>query len=209
MIPDNELSVKPVRAPFLYPDRFQLASLTEDYEMGGIALQDPSKGLQYQSWFCYWRSDNAVCLKPGIDGDDIVLFFEENLFELSFTFDQNMRWACATQRTDGTFRWRWYDSAVEAYVITEIPEGVTAFHCTHDDKRDDLVQLGKSDMLVSYIKDLNLYVRNQRERFQIEHLLAENLPNNLLISNFGMNERCRVQWRIRYRRPWEVQPWLL
>lgn len=209
MIPDNVLSTKPVRASLLYPDRFQLASLTEDYEMGGIAIQDPSEGLQYQPWFGYWREDNAVCLKPGIDGEDIVLFYEPDLFEMSFTFDQNMRWACATQRTDGSFRWRWYDSAVEDYVITEVPEGVTAFHCTHDDKREILVQTGRSDVLVSYIKDRNLYVRNQRDRYIIEHLLAETLPENLRITNFGMTERYRVQWRIRYRRPWEVQPWLL
>lgn len=210
MLPDNVLSDKPIRASLLYPDRFQLASLTEDYEMGGVALQDPTKGVNFQPWFGYWRAaDNAICVRPAIDGEDIILFYEEDVFELSFSFDQNMRWVCATQRTDGSFRFRWYDTAVAAYVITEIPEGVTAFHCSLDDKRDLLVQMGLSDVLVTYVKDRNLYVRTQRERYQNEHLLAETLPNNLLISNFGMNERYRVQWRLRYRRPWEVQPWLL
>lgn len=209
MLPDNELSRIPIRASLLYPDRIQIASLTEDYEMAGIAIQDPSEGLQYQPWFCYWRSsDNAVCVRPAIDGEDTVLFYEPDVFELSFSFDQNMRWVCATQRTDGTFRFRWYDSAVEDYVITE-EEGVTAFHCTLDDKRDACVKSGLSDILVMYIKDRNLYVRNQRDRFTVPYLLAETLPKNLRIANFGMNERYRVQLRLRYRRPWEVQPWLL
>lgn len=209
MLPDNTLSDIPVRASFLYPDRFQLGSLTEDYEMGGIAIQDPSEGLQYQPWFGYWRQeDSAVCVRPAIDGEDTVLFTEPDLFEMSFTFDQNMRWVCATQRTDGSFRFRWYDSAVADYVVTEV-EGVTAFHCALDDKRAVSTLSNTNDILVTYIKDRNLYVRVQRERYEIEHLLANTLPKNLRISNFGMNERYRVQWRLRYRRPDEVQPWLL
>lgn len=209
MMPDNELSSKPVRASILYPNRFLLASLTEDYEMGGLDIQDPSKGVNFQPWFGYWRAeDNAICVRPAIDGEDIVLFYEENIFEFSFAFDQNMRWCAATQRTDGSFRFRWYDSLVEQYVITEVT-GIEGFKVTQDDKRDVLVQIGRSDVLLTYIKNRKLYVRNQRERFQTEHLLAEGLPKNIRITNFGMNERYRMQWRIRYRRPWELMPWLL
>lgn len=208
MIPDNELSVKPIRASLLYPNRFLLASLTEDYEMGGIAIQDPSEGVNYQPWFGYWRDDGALCVRPAIDGEDIVLFSEPDIFEFSFAFDQNMRWYAATQRTDGSFRFRWYDSLIEGYATLEL-SGIGGFKVTQDDKRDVLVQLGRSDVLLTYIKDRKLYIRNQRERFQVEHLLAENLPKNIRITNFGMTERYRVQWRIRYRRPWEVQPWLL
>jgi hypothetical protein len=209
MLPDNELSQKVIRSSLLYPDRFLYASLTEDYEYGGLAIQDPSEGLLYQPWFGYWRKDdNAICIRPLASSEDVVLFYEEDVFEFSFTFDQNMRWCSAVQKTDGSLTLRWFDSAVGDYVVTPY-EGIEGFKLCLDDKREDAVRTGVSDMLFTYIKNNKLYVRNQRERFLVEHLLQEDLPNNLRITNFGMSERLRVMWRLRYRRPWELMPWLV
>lgn len=209
MIPDNELSMRAMPASFQYPDGIVLNKLTEDYEMGGIALQNPTQGLRVQPWFTYWdENDSTVYTKPGIVGEPIPLFTEADVFELGFTFDQSMRWVSGTFTTDGKFRLRWYDTAVGGYVTT-VMEGLTAFRLCHDDKRAIPIQVGHTDVLLTYIKDNNLYIRNQRERFIIEHLLQADLPNNLRITNFGMNDRWRVQWRLRYRRPGELLPWLL
>lgn len=209
MLPDNELSTRTFAGSFKYPDGIVLNKLTEDYEMGGVALQDPSQGLQFQPWFAYWdAADNTVYTKPGIIGAPIALFTEAEVFELGFTFDQNMRWVGATFTNDGTFRLRWYDTSVGNYVITTLT-GLTSFRVSHDDKRMIPVQIGITDVLLTYIKDNNLYVRNQRERFTVEHLLASDLPDNLRITNFGMNEILRMQWRMRYRRPGELLPWLI
>lgn len=209
MIPDNELSLKTVAGRFQYPDGIVLGKLTEDYEMGGVALQDPYQGLQVQPWYCYWDdTDNTVYVKPGIVGDPIPLFQETDVFELAFTFDQNMRWVVATFTLDGTFRMRWFDSSVGQYVVTTLM-GLTSFRLCNDDKRYIPTQIGVSDVLLTYIENDNLYVRNQRDRFSVPHLLQPDLPKNLRITNFGMNERWRVQWRMRYRRPGELLPWLL
>lgn len=208
MLPDNSLSSKLVRAPFQYPDRVVRTSLLEDYEMGGIALSDPSQGHEYQAWRCHWRYDWAVVLKALKTGQESVMFYSPDVFELAFTFDQNMRWACATQSRTGQFQFRWYDTAVGTYVTTEL-EGVTAFHCTLDDKRPVPVQLGNSDTILTYLKGSSLYFRAQRERFSVEHQLADDLPLDLVLTNFGMNDRLRLQWRFRYRVPSEKQPWLL
>lgn len=209
MIPDNVLSTKAIQARFLYPDGIIFNTILEDYEKGGIALQDASKGINYQPWFGWWvPEDETAWLYPNLVNTPVAIFTESNVFEFSFTFDQNMRWVAGVFLNDGTFKLRWYDSMVESYVITEML-GVTAFKLCHDDKRDLSVQGGQSDVLFTYIRNNKLYIRTQRERFAIEHLLQENLPNNLLITNFGMHERLRVQWRMRYRNPGELLPWLI
>lgn len=209
MLPTNQLSTRTLESAFLYPDNIVRKKLTEDYEMGGIAIQDPSKGLQYQAWYCHWREeDNAVCIRP-LDLDeshDTVLFNEPDVVELAFSFDQNMRWVCATLLIDGLLKFRWYDSAVADYVVTTI-SGVSAFHCSHDAKNDLLIQLGYSDVLLTYVKagglSNNLYVRNQRDRFTVEHLLFTGIPSGVILTNFGMSVKNRMQWRFRPRRPKE------
>jgi len=60
MIPDQRLSTTLLGAPFLTPDDL-VTSPTQDYELGGRALDDPSEGLQVQVWTCY------------VDGDDIMI----------------------------------------------------------------------------------------------------------------------------------------
>lgn len=209
MIPQNVLSTKIISATFLYPDGIVPEHLTEDFEMGGLAIQDTSKGVNYQPWKGGWnKEDNTVYLTPNLIETPVPIFTEPNVFEFSFTFDQNMRWVTATLLTDSTLKLRWYDSSVATYVTT-IYEGITGFKLALDDKRDIQVKLGYSDVLFTYIQDNKLYIRNQRERFLVPHLLLEDLPTSLRITNFGMNEVRRIQWRFRYRRPGELLPWLL
>lgn len=176
--------------------------------MGGIAIQDPSKGLQYWPWYGYWEpADSTVYLQPNLTGEKIPLFVESNVYELSFTFDQNMRYCVGTLLNTGVFKLRWYDTLTAQYVITEYA-GIEGFKLSHDDKRQEPVQAGLSDIIFTYIKENKLYFRAQRERYLMEHLLQDELPNNLMIANFGMNERFRMQWRLKYRNPGEPLPWL-
>ena len=209
MLPLNSLSSVQMPSAFLYPDGIALNKITEDYEMGGIALQNPSRGLQYQPWFGFWDElDNTAYLVPNLVTEPIPIFTAPDVFEFCFTFDQNMRWCAGTLLNDGTFHLRWYDAAAGGYVVTPFP-GITSFHLSLDDKRDKQIQIGVTDILFTYIRNNNLYVRNQRDRFSIEYLLQAGLPSNLKITNFGMGEKYRVQWRMRYRRPGELLPWLL
>ena len=142
-----------------------------------------------------------------LEGTPVAIFTEANVFEFSFTFDQNMRYVAGTLLTDGVFHLRWYDSNVAAYVITTF-NGIKGFKLGLDDKRLEAIQSGNSDVIFTYIRDNKLYFRMQRERYTIERLLQSDLPDNLMIANFGMNERYRLQWRLRYRVPGELLPWL-
>lgn len=208
MIPDNVLSTQVIRSRFNFPDSVAISGMLEDYELGGVALQDPSQGLEVKPWYGYWSPvDNTAYLVPDIDAAPIAIFTEPNVIEFSFTFDQNMRWAAAYFVADGTCKFRWFDSQVAAYV-TSTYTGLTALKLCLDDKRTIQVQLGASDMLFTYIRDNTLYLRAQRDRFTIEYPLRAELPSNLRITNFGMAANWRVQWRLRYRTFEELLPWL-
>lgn len=208
MIPDNSLSSRTIQSRFIFPDGIIFNGFHQDYEMGGIALQDPSQGLEYQPWYGYWeKNDSTVYLRPNINGPAIPLFVEPDVFEFSFAFDQNMRYNTAVLKLDGVFQLRWYDTLAGDYSILNLM-GVEGFKLTLDDKRAESINAGKSDIIITYIRSNTLYFRAQRERYTIEHTLAEDLPNNLMIANFGMNEKYRLQWRLRYRNPGEQLPWL-
>lgn len=203
MIPDNEESTIPVPGAFLYPNNLVPPHLTEDYELGGIAIQDPSQGLQYQRWTCKWdEQTNNVTLTGDSTGVVTTILTNVQIRELSFSFDQNMRWVLGATHVDGRFILYWYDSQAEGYVESRF-DGVSTFKLTHDDQRITPVNQGRSDVIFTYIQLNKLYVRNQRDRYQIAHLINPDIPANVYISNFGMSDRNRVQWRMRPRKPRE------
>lgn len=203
MLPDNKESLRPIAGDFLHPDNIIPLELTEDYELGGIAIQNPSQGLQYQVWKCAWNADtHRVTLYPELVGDPVDILEMVDIRELSFSFDQNMRWVLAVLHTNGEFFLHWYDTQVEDYVATRI-DGIGTFKVSHDDKRQLHLRQGESDVILTYIQLNKLYVRNQRDRYGIAHLINPDIPANVYISNFGMSTRGRMQWRMRPRRPRE------
>lgn len=52
-LPGDSLSAEKHPAPFKYKHGAYGKTLTTDYEMGGVALSDPTEGLLYQLWKCY------------------------------------------------------------------------------------------------------------------------------------------------------------
>lgn len=203
MLPDNSASLYPVPGTFLYPDNLIPEKLYEDYELGGIAIQDSSEGLRYQLWTCKWISEERkVKLFAERTGAVVEIISDVEVRELSFSFDQNMRWVLALLNNLGQFLFYWYDTVTESYVITPI-SGVGAFKVAHDDKNPVAIRQGFSDVILTYTQLNNLYVRNQRDRYATPHLINNQVPANVYISNFGMTNRNRMQWRMRARLPKE------
>lgn len=186
---------------FLYPDNIVSTSELEDYELGGVAIQDPSQGLQVQVWKCHWEpTTGEVILTPQDTGSPTVLFTQSDVVELAFTFDQNMRWSTATRTSDDVLHHRWYDSLAEDYVTTTY-SGVTSVRLTHDDKRSTQVDLGSTDMILSYIRVGYVRWRIQRDRFLTEYSYTGQAFTDLRrITHFGMSTKNRLQWRIATRR---------
>ena len=163
MLPDNVLSMTAIKSDFLTGNRTHPLI---DYEMGGIAIGDVSQGLQAKQWLCIYE-DGAI--KAGYDSNLQTLLSVSDVTALSFAFDINMRPLIAYVVNNQCYLW-WYDSSQSAQVTTEWGN-CTFPQLSLDDKRSS--QSANADVIFSYIKNNTLYMRIQRERFQIEHKLAK------------------------------------
>lgn len=190
MLPGNTLSSIPSPAPFIGARALPVTGLV-DYEDGGIAIQDPSKGLMYQIWRARVLGNDLVLDAPSVE--PVAIYSGEDITEVSLAFDQNMRPTVAFVEA-GEAKLLWYDSAVPGQVITTLASDVQDPRVSLDDKRQS--QLAVSDIILGYLRDGKLYCRQQRDRFQIERLLDEG-PHVGLIK-IGMNRGLRLQFWMRY-----------
>jgi hypothetical protein len=186
MIPDGALSTTPIPGLFL-GSRMLFVSPTRDYEDGGIALNDPSQGLQYQRWRCRIFGDYVV-----LDAESVlpqVIFVGAELTECSIAFDQNMRPALAVVEA-GQAKFQWFDTSVGEQVITFLDPDVVTPRVTLDDKR--MRQTAIADVILAYVRLGGLYYRQQRDRFLIEYLLDAGPHTG--INKIGMNKHFRLQF---------------
>lgn len=193
MMPLDRLSVEPVPADYLAPDSTDPPNKLTDYELGGVALNDASLGLQYQTWTC--RADLAtgeVFLRAP-DVAEALLFTAPGITELSLAFDQNMRPFVAYVQ-EGQARFRWYDTVLGANRITDLDPLDRTPKCCMDDKRPWQVAQGSNDIILAYLRGGSLYYRQQRDRYETERLLATGISGRLL--RVGMNVQRRLQFLI-------------
>lgn len=194
MMPLDRLSTTPVYAPYLFPDATDPPDRLTDYELGGVALSDASLGLQVQRWICRADNDTGVVYLGAETVPETVLFTAEGITELSLAFDQNMRPFVAFTQL-GQAKYRWYDTVLGANRITELdPEDRTP-KCCMDDKRAWQVSQGANDIILAYLRGDSLYYRQQRERYEVERLLATGLEGKRLLK-VGMNEAMRLQFEL-------------
>ena len=188
---------------FQFPDNISNSDSLTDYEIGGIALQDPSRGLKYQAWKGYWNPvDSTAYLQPLDESAPPVSIFTEtgDVEDFSFTFDQNMRWAAVTRKGDDTVQFRWYDSVPAAYVTTTYT-GIRSVKLALDDSRATQINSGNSDIILTYISGGQVCWRIQRDRFSIQYVHSGvPLSGNIQITHFGLSNKLRLQWRMSPRR---------
>jgi hypothetical protein len=202
MLPDQVLSTRAVPASFLAPRNRKKEPL-EDWERGGVAIQDPTQGLQVYHWRGRYIDGAIVLDVPGVVEPVSVLEIAD-VTEFQFTFDQNMQPAIAYVVNDQTAHWYWFDTTVPGFVTDQLPEGSITPRCTLDDKRDAAgTRAAVSDIILTYLRDGVLYFRAQRERYEDEHELETDLEGYEL-GQFGMNRGLRLQWQLVRRPPEEL-----
>jgi hypothetical protein len=190
MIPLNQLSTTFLNAPFVEKSNNLNAPLI-DYELGGVGLSDPSQGLKVKLWTLYLDGENDV--KITAEGvPPVTLFSRAGIRELSLAFDQNMRpFVAFVQHTEAWF-W-WFDTATSSTQFTQLI-GAVSPRCTLDDKR--AIAQNTSDIILAYVKDNNLYMRYQRDRYTIEYLLRSDI--NATLVSVGMAKNNRLRFKMRY-----------
>lgn len=188
-LPGGQLSTTPIVSDILSPDGRDRVDFSVDYELGGIALNDPSQGLQYQVWVAYVR-DGTIYARPEDGGAETAITSDTNITEVSLSFDQNMRPTLAYV-ANGVTKLYWYDTQIGGPTTTTFAGAFSPF-LTLDDKRES--QLGTSDLLFFYLRDGSLYYRQQRDRFGVEYQLATGIPVSVdRIVRVGMGTNLRLQ----------------
>ena len=195
MIPDNRLSDAPVTGAFLFPDNQRPGErirdgrrILVDYELGGVALNNPLQGLQVTAW--EFRYDAEAVIVATLDGTaEHTLFTRAGITDLSGAFDSNMQPVVAYSADGSTYLW-WYDGSVTQYVTTEIPSARSP-RLALDDKRQ--LQDQSRDILLFYINGSRLCYRQQRDRYATERALMEKPSWADTLGRVGMNHVGRVQ----------------
>ena len=180
---------------FLPPDDLDNFFLL-DYENGGIALNDPLEGLNYQVWTLRYFPGSGDMVIEAPNTPQTVLFNRADITEISLAFDQNMNaFVCFVEAGVATY-W-WWDTQTDTREFDILPVGSRSPRCCIDDKRPE--RHGTSDIIMAYIRDDILYERQERDRYTIERTLKNpilhpvyNLPAVLI--RVGMHKGQRLQW---------------
>ena len=194
MLPDNELSSIPQIAAMLFPKNLPIIGI-ESYELGGIALNDPSQGLQVRGWRGYADEFGNVWIGP-IEGPFSIFQTFPGITELSLTFDQNMNPFLAYVQA-GIAKFYWFDTLTSSYENTTLPVGSISPRASLDDKRN--FAIGTSDIILAYIDDGNLIMRMQRDRYEIEYILYPDINIPVVspsVHDVGMGVNNRFQFII-------------
>jgi len=190
-LPEDKLSTRPIYGAFLVPEK---AEPLVDFEWGGVDLLDTSQGLQVYIWKCYYR-DNWICIENDVVKHQLINV--ENVKSLSLSFDFNMHPTIAyttenAAKQISAFLY-WYDTAQAKQITTEYGTEYITPQVSLDDHR--LHQSANADIIFAYIKNGNLYYRQQRDRFLIERLLAEDLGKHTELIQIGMTTKNRFQFQ--------------
>lgn len=173
-----------VTTPFIYP-RSKSYPLTESWDNGGVALNDPSQDLTKYVWQAWTDGTTITVKRDDLDTYHVVLM-DTNITEIDLTFDQNMR-PCIAYVANGISKLYWYDTQQAKQVIDEYPD-IRNPRVSLDDKRR--FNVANSDIIFAYQKGDTLCYRVQRERFTIEHVLATNTKKRILW-RIGMGRKNR------------------
>lgn len=193
-MPQNVLSDINIPGNYIFPDNIG-PDRTIDYEYGGIALNDPSKGLMYQVWTAKLYIDQFTFVgtvtvqAPTVP--ETVLFILPNVTEISLTFDSNMKPFIAFVQ-GGQARFWWFDTLINTQIFTDLPIGTGSPKASLDDKRKAQSQI--ADIILGYTRAGNLYFRMQRDRYLIEYLLKMGVVGQVL--QIGMTDKIRLQFLI-------------
>lgn len=197
MLPDNTLAAKSQVAGFSFPVKGPGDKLV-DWELGGVALNDPSAGLAVKLWkLTAVLNDDGVTVDlvltaPGVAAT--VPVSGADITEIALAFDQNMNVFVAYTQ-GGAAKIYWYDTLLPGMTTTTLPAGCYNLRCTLDDKRDFAIE--DSDIVLGYLRDGNLCVRYQRDRYGTEYVLRSGVGADAQLVSMAMNIGSRLQFRLR------------
>lgn len=166
MLPENKLSKDPIDGDFMVPEK---VDELEDY-----SLHFSSREVVR----CYYEGQNIRYSHMGVVYDVLTV---PDLTALSFTLDQNLRPLLVYVQNKKTYMY-WFNSAIGKMEVKLWGEGYLTPQVALDDLR--IENSSQIDIIFAYIKDENLCIRYQRDRFTTETVLG---PSDRLFQIGALN----------------------
>lgn len=195
MFPDNRLSTNPhpsdwaVKYPTEYSDYI-------DYELGGIELNNSTLGLDVALWKLEYNRVNGELRLGKVGQSDELLLTENDVKKVTLAFDVNMKPYYAIEKSNGV-KLFYYDTVSQQHGELFLDSIRSPSLCL-DERRTE--NLANADVCLCYIKGTKLYVRYQRDRFLVEHFLAELTHDTSYIERVGMMRNWRIGISVPYLR---------
>lgn len=159
-----------------------------DFEMGSSALNTSGSEFNQFLWTAETDGSTVRVYRDGVE--PVVVTTDTGITQIALGFDQTMRPHIAYM-AGGVCKFYWFNSLTSS-METRVIEGARTPRLCMDEKR--ALEIGNSDLLLSYKVGTSLCLRAQRERFMTEHVLATDVPGDLII--FGLNTKNRLQWKL-------------
>ncbi|WGH49669.1 tail fiber protein [Alishewanella phage vB_AspM_Slicko01] len=160
--------------------------------LGGIELNNSQGRLDTRYWLVVVDGvDVKIAGANGNGWGTPVTIFEEPdiIVEISLTFDQTGRPLVFYKTSTDELRIFWYDSVLEDYTIKLITSGNSPITC-FDFPQD--AGLSFTDILLFYVRDNSLFMRVQRDRYNIEYDTGVNIEGIRIVSA-GLRIDSRLQ----------------
>lgn len=161
--------------PLPHPDNLKAIGLT-DRELGGVAINDGSQGLNNWVWTVNVEPDGTVKLWREGEAATTVLV-QTDIADIALAFDQNMQPVLAWESTTGELFLYWFNPIIQSFVTDSFGLGRNP-RLAMDDKR--IRSLGTSDVIFAYISEGKLCYRMQRDRFVAEYIVATDITDSRL-----------------------------
>lgn len=188
MIPNDEFTEEPIPGKFVTPYNLPVSPLSRSCR-GGIALNDASKGRDYQNWFV-WYEVLTGTIKFGPEAIPMVAtgsIVRPGVLQLSMAFDNNMNPVLAWIDASGGHV-RYFSAATQNYVTVDVP-GATSCLVVVDDIRAYSNTL--SDVVFAYTIPTGLWYSYQRNNYANPLQASTSVR---LLRRMGMNEFNRLQF---------------
>jgi len=201
---DGLLSPEPHPAAFV-PPRDNQKLVTEDWSLGGAALNDSTAGLDIATWRFEVVPDTGIV---NIEKDGVLTnanwytipgaSVDTPLVDFAAGFDTNMQPVLSWGDRAGYSYYRWFNPTLPGFETVTLAFGSYSARVDMDDPREG--QNSLRDTIIAYIRGTHLYYRQLRDRFLVEYDLGE-LPETEAawrLNRMGMNELYRLQFELKH-----------
>lgn len=182
MIPNNVLIATDEYVRLTEPESLKKSGLI-DYERGGVALGNSSEGLNSYNWTLTVKDKYKAMLSREGQGEVQVYEYPSRPIDIAFCFDQSMNVVLAWQDTNFNLFLRRYSTSLNAFSVVPFGLGKCP-RLTLDEKRPEFI--GNSDVIFAYISNKSLIYRVQREGYNIEHVVEDDMLGSQRLARIGL-----------------------